>query len=283
MTALPASARGALPWARLAIYAILAVFGAIYLVPALLVLMAAFRTSHEVAQHGLIAWPERLSLAPFVFAWTEACVSGTCEGIASNFFNSVKIAIPATLIATAIGAVNGYALSHWRFPGASIVFGAIVLGAFMPPQTTLLPWAWTIGRLHLFNSVYGLILIHAVQGLALTTLFARSFFAQVPADLLKAAQVDGAGFWRIFFRVMLPLSPPILIVMVIWQFTQVWNDFLFGVVFSTGSGQPVTAALQSMGQGSSAAAVLIASIPPLLIYFFGGRYFVRGLTMGAIR
>jgi len=283
MAILTSSMHGAPAWGRVAIYAILVGFGAVYLLPALLVLNAAFRTSHDVAQHGLIAWPERLSLAPFVFAWTEACVSGTCEGIASNFFNSIRIAIPATLIATAIGAVNGYALSHWRFPGASIVFGAIVLGAFMPPQTTLLPWAWTIGTLHLYNSVYGLILIHSVQGLALTTLFARSFFAQVPADLVRAAQVDGAGFWRIFFRVMLPLSPPILIVMLIWQFTQVWNDFLFGVVFSTGSGQLVTAALQSMGQGSSAAAVLIASIPPLLIYFFGGRYFVRGLTMGAIR
>ncbi len=269
--------------ARALIYGSLSLFAAIYLLPAFVLVTNAFRDSAEVARHGLIAWPEGFSWVNFTQSWSKACVSGTCSGIAPNFLNSLMITIPAVIIATGFGALNGYVLSQWRFRGADLLFGVILFGVFLPGQITLLPWAFILGKLNLANSVQGLVLVHAVQGLSFATLFCRNFYTQIPTDLVKAARIDGAGFWRIFGRIILPLSPPILIVTVIWQFTSVWNDYLFGLVFSTGTGQPVTAALMSARAGGQSAAVLIAALPPLLVYLFGGRFFVRGLTMGALR
>lgn len=268
---------------RIALYATLTLFALIYLVPAVVVFFSSFRTPVDVMENGLIAFPERFSFDSWVRAWTRMCVSGTCEGIAANFWNSLKITVPATLISTALGAINGYVLSKWKFPGSEIVFAGMLFGVFLPPQITLLPWAWVIGQLGLSNSIYGLTLIHCVMGLGFTTLFCRNFYAQVPNDLIKAAQIDGAGFWRTFVRVILPLSPPILIVTLIWQFTQIWNEYLYGVVFTSGTEQPITAALRGAGVGGSSATVMIAALPPLLIFIVGGRYFMRGLTEGAVK
>jgi glucose/mannose transport system permease protein len=235
--------------------------------------------------------PQSFSLDAWSQAWSSYCVGGSCNGIRQNFLNSVELTIPATIISTIFGAMNGYILSKWKFRGSEIVFGCMLLGVFMPGQVTLMPWAFVLGKLHLSNSIGGLILIHCVQGLSFTTLFCRNFYANIPDDLMKAARIDGAGFWRIFWKIILPLSPPILIVTVIWQFTGIWNEFLFGVIFTSGAEQPVTAALVALGQGGvsvrvynvSSAAVLIGAIPPLLVYLLGGKYFVRGLTQGAIK
>ncbi len=268
---------------RVAIYGTLAVFAAVYLLPSLVIVASSFRTSRDVAANGLISFPESFSFAPYIRAWTSICVSGICEGIAPNFFNSLRITLPATLISTALGALNGYILSKWRFRGSGIIFTMILLGVFVSPQVTLLPWAWIMGQLGLANSATGLILIHSVQGIAFTTLFCRNFYVTLPDQLIQAARVDGAGFWRIFHRVVLPLSPPILIVAIIWQFTGIWNEYLYGMVFTSGTEQPITVALMSAGTGSQSASVIIAALPPLLIYLLGGRYFVRGLTHGSMR
>ena len=248
-----------------------------------MVLSNSFRTGLDVARNGVIAFPERLTLDHFIHVWTKACVSGVCKGIAPNFWNSLVIATPATLVATILGFLNGYVLSKWRFPGAGWVYGLIMLGVFIPAQTSLLPWAWIIGQLGLSNSVVGLIMIHSVQGIAFATLFSRNLFVGVPDEIVKAARIDGAGFWRILRKIMLPLAGPMIVVTVIWQFTSIWNEYLFGMVFTRGDQQPVTAALMGVRAGGSSAAVLIAALPPLLIYFFGGRYFVRGLTQGAVK
>ncbi|TIY02882.1 MAG: carbohydrate ABC transporter permease, partial [Mesorhizobium sp.] len=224
-------------------------------------------------------------------AWGTYCVSGTCEGMKRNFFNSLWMTIPATVISTLLGAMNGYVLSKWRFKGSEILFNLMLLGVFMPGQISLMPWAFLLGKLGLTNSTYGLVLIHVVQGISFTTLFCRNFYVSIPDDLIKAARIDGAGFWRIFRKIILPLSPPILIVTVIWQFTGIWNEYLFGVVFTSGQRQPITAALVALNAGGTtaraydvmSAAVLIGALPPLLIYLFGGKYFVRGLTQGAIK
>jgi len=167
----------------------------------------------------------------------------------------------------------------------------MTLGVFMPGQMVLLPWARVLGWLGLTNTTSGLVLIHCVQGLSFTTLFCRNYYVNIPDDLIKAARIDGAGFWRIFRKIILPLSPPILIVTVIWQFTNIWNEFLFAVIFSSGTHQPITAALIALSAGGTSvhqynvesAAVLIAALPPLLVYLFGGRYFLRGLTQGALK
>lgn len=281
----PFAARAYRKWltTRIVIYGLLGLFALIYMVPALIVLFNSFRTGTDVANNGIIAFPERFTFDAFVHVWTRACVSGMCNGIAPNFINSLLITIPSTLISTALGVINGYVLSKWRFPGSEWIFGLMLLGVFMPGQMSLLPWAWIMGNLGLSNSVTGLVIIHSIQGISFATLFCRNFFASVPDEIVKAARIDGAGFWRIFNKVMLPLATPIIVVTVIWQFTSIWNEYLFGMVFTRGDQQPVTVALMSVGAGGSSAAVLIAAVPPLLIFLFGGRFFVRGLTQGAVK
>ena len=188
--------------------------------------------------------PRSFSFDAWAEAWSTYCVGGTCEGMQRNFYNSLKMAIPATIISTAIGAINGYILSKWRFRGSEVLFGCMLLGVFMPGQIALMPWAFILGKLGLTNSIYGPRPRPLVQGLSFTTLFCRNYYVSIPDDLIKAARIDGAGFWRIFRKIMLPLSPPILIVTVIWQFTGIWNEFLYRASSSPpGSEQPITAAL----------------------------------------
>jgi glucose/mannose transport system permease protein len=276
---------------RIVIYGLLGLFSIIYIVPLFVVVFNSFRTLPEISANGLIWFPMSFRLEAWPQAWSDWCIGGQCNGMQRYFWNSVFMVVPATIISTALGAINGYILSKWRFPGSEIVFGCMLLGVFMPGQIALLPWAYLLGVLELNNSVYGLVLVHCIQGLSFTTLFCRNYYVGIPDDLIKAARIDGAGFWRIFYKIILPLSPPILIVTVIWQFTGIWNEYLFGVVLNSGTNQPITAALVALSLSGTtvrtydvmSAAVLIAALPPLLVYFFGGKYFVRGLTQGAIK
>lgn len=276
---------------RVVIYGLLLFFSLLYIVPLFVVVFNSMRSLPEIAQNGLISLPRSFQFTSWQQAWSDFCIGGQCKGVQGYFWNSVSMVIPATIISTLLGALNGYILSKWRFPGSETIFGLMLLGVFMPGQIALLPWAFLLGKLGLANSVYGLVLVHCIQGLSFTTLFCRNYYVGIPDDLVKAARIDGAGFWRIFYRIILPLSPPILIVTVIWQFTGIWNEYLFGVVLNSGSNQPITAALVALSMNGTtvrsydvmSAAVLIGAIPPLLVYFFGGKYFVRGLTQGAIK
>jgi len=277
--------------AKLVVYALLSLFALYYVLPLCVVVLNSFRDLSDISRNGLIGLPHSFSLEHWSAAWNQFCVGGTCKGVEPFFLNSVAMAVPATIISTAIGSINGYILSKWRFTSSEILFGLMTLGVFMPGQMVLLPWARVLGWLGLTNSTSGLVLIHCVQGLSFTTLFFRNYYVNIPDDLIKAARIDGAGFWRIFRKIVLPLSPPIMIVTVIWQFTNIWNEFLFAVIFSSGTHQPITAALIALSAGGTSvrqyniesAAVLIAALPTLLVYIFGGRYFLRGLTQGAIK
>jgi glucose/mannose transport system permease protein len=276
---------------RVVIYGLLTLFALVYLLPLAVVFFNSFRDLPEIAQNGLISFPQSFTFKAWQEAWSTFCINGTCEGMQGNFYNSLRMTIPATIISTLLGALNGYILSKWKFKGSEFLFTCMMFGVFMPGQIALMPWAYLLGVLGLNNNTWGLVLIHCVQGLSFTTLFCRNFYVNIPDDLIKAARIDGAGFWRIFYKIILPLSPPILIVTVIWQFTGIWNEFLFGVVFTSGRSQPITAALVALSGGETnvhnydvmSAAVLIGALPPLLVYFFGGKYFVRGLTQGAIK
>ncbi|MEK9704259.1 MAG: carbohydrate ABC transporter permease [Deltaproteobacteria bacterium] len=276
---------------RTIIYGLLAVFAFIYLLPLAVVIMNSFRPLPEIAANGLINFPRQIQFSAWSDAWSSICINGACEGMKRNFYNSLYMTIPATIISTILGAINGYILSKWRFRGSEILFTCMVFGVFVPGQIALLPWAFLLGKLGLQNSITGLALVHIIQGLSFTTLFCRNFYISIPDDLIKAARIDGAGFWRIFRKIVLPISPPILIVTVIWQFTGIWNEFLFGVVLTSGKEQPITAALVALSAGETnvrqfdvmSAGVLIGALPPLLIYFLGGKYFVRGLTQGAVK
>jgi glucose/mannose transport system permease protein len=190
-----------------------------------------------------------------------------------------------------MGAANGDVFAKWRFPGSEAFFSALLLGCFIPFQVILLPMSQTLGWLGIAQSVRGLVLVHTVYGLAFTSLFFRNFYVTIPTELVKAAKIDGAGFFRIFWKIMLPVSVPIFVVSIIWQTTQIWNDFLFGVAFSGSDSQPVTVALNNLVNTSTGvkeynvdmAAAIIAGIPTLLVYIVSGKYFLRGLTAGAVK
>jgi glucose/mannose transport system permease protein len=207
------------------------------------------------------------------------------------FFNSVKMVIPAVLLSSIIGAFNGYVLTHWRFRGADAFFTMLLVGCFIPFQAILLPMARVQGYFGLSNTIGGLVLVHVVYGIAFTTMFFRNFYVSVPAELVKAARIDGAGFFMIFTKIMMPISLPIFMVCLIWQFTQIWNDFLFGIVFSGVDSMPITVALNNLVNTSTGvkeynvdmAGAIIAALPTLLVYVIAGRYFVRGLTAGAVK
>jgi len=273
------------------IYPILIAFAAFFLLPMVVVVLNSLRSFEEITQTSVLGLPRSLLWRNWSDAWSGYCMAGNCTGIQPYMWNSLAIAIPATIISTLIGAVNGYVLSLWRFRGAATLFAIITFGVFLPAQMKLIPWAITLRELGLSNTVRGLVLIHIVGGISFTTLFCRNYYVNVPQDLIRAARVDGAGFFQIFWRIILPLSPPILIVTVIWQFTNIWNEFLFGITFSEGGNRPVTAALMSLNAniaqareyGIESAAVLLAALPTLLVYIFGGKYFLRGLTSGSVK
>ena len=278
-------------WTRIIVYALLIVLAIGFLVPLGVVIANSLRSNQEIAASSLIAWPAQLTFANYPQAWNKFCMAEHCWGIQPYMVNSLTLTIPATILSTFLGALAGYSISLWRFRGDQLVFGLVTLGIFLPEQMKLIPWVVVLRDLGLMNTIAGLVLIHTVQGLSFTTLFCRNFYVGIPQDLLKAARIDGAGFFRIFWRIILPLSPPILIVTVIFQFTGIWNEFLYGVTFTTGDQQPVTAALIALSAaitsepmfGDQSAAVLIAALPTLLVYLFGGRYFLRGLTAGAVK
>ena len=278
-------------WTRFIVYAALIVLALLFLVPLGVVVVNSLRSSREIAATSLIGWPSHLIFSNYAQAWNKFCMAEHCWGIEPYMLNSLTLAIPATIISTLLGALAGYSISLWRFRGDQFVFGVVTLGIFLPEQMKLIPWVIVLRDLSLMNTISGLVLIHTVQGMSFTTLFCRNYYVGIPQDLLKAARIDGAGFFRIFWRIILPLSPPILIVTVIFQFTGIWNEFLYGVTFTSGGQQPVTAALIALSAaitsepmyGEQSAAVLIAALPTLLVYLFGGRYFLRGLTAGGVK
>ncbi len=276
---------------RAVVYAVVILLAAGYLVPMVVVVLNSLRTAEEIAQTSMIGWPKVWAFQNYTAAWSDFCIAQTCSGIRPYMLNSALVTLPATVFSTLLGAVAGYAISLWRFRGDSWIFALVTLGVFLPEQMRLIPWTIVLRDVGLTNTLSGLVMIHTIQGLSFTTLFCRNYYVAIPQDLMKAARIDGAGFFRIFHRIVMPLSPPILIVTVIWQFTHIWNEFLYGVTFTTGTQQPVTAALIALSAsvadvpqyGVQSAAVVVAAVPTLLVYLFGGRYFVRGLTAGAVK
>ncbi|BAP41377.1 carbohydrate ABC transporter permease [Pseudomonas sp. 21LCFQ02] len=267
---------------RLLIHAVLWLACLVYLVPLVVMLLTSFKTPEDIGSGNLLSWPAVVTVIGWVKAWN--IVDG-------YFWNSIRITIPAVIISTAIGALNGYVLSMWRFRGSQLFFGLLLFGCFLPFQTVLLPASFTLGKMGLASTTTGLVFVHVVYGLAFTTLFFRNFYVTIPEALVRAARLDGAGFFTIFWRIVLPMSTPIIMVCLIWQFTQIWNDFLFGVVFSSGDSQPITVALNNLVNTSTGvkeynvdmAAAMIAGLPTLLVYILAGKYFLRGLTAGAVK
>jgi glucose/mannose transport system permease protein len=277
---------------RAVLYGVLIIIAAYYLLPLMLMIMTSFRSMDEIRMGQLIEWPKSFSLDAWSMAWREVQIGAREDrGLRPYFLNSIQMVIPAVAISTILGALNGYVLSFWKFRGSELFFGALLIGCFLPFQAILLPQSQLLGSLGLAGTMTGLVLTHVVYGVSFTTLFFRNYYVNLPHELVKAAKLDGAGFWIIFFRIILPLSAPILVVTVIWQFTQIWNDFLFGVVFSDPSSQPVTVGLNNMVNSSTGekqynvdmAGAIIAALPTIVVYVVAGKYFVRGLTAGSVK
>jgi glucose/mannose transport system permease protein len=276
---------------RVLIYSLLTFVALLYLMPLVVMLITSLKDLDEIRSGTLLSLPQSLNFDAWGKAWGTACTGVSCEGLKGYFWNSVLIVVPAVAISTVLGALNGYVLTKWKFKGSDLFFGMLLIGTMIPFQVILLPMARTLGFLGLAGTTSGLVLVHVIYGLAFTTLFFRNYYISIPTELVNAARIDGAGFWMIFVRIIIPVSIPIIVVSVIWQFTQIWNDFLFGVVYSSGDAQPITVALNNLVNTSTGvkeynvdmAAAIIAALPTLLVYVVAGKYFVKGLTAGAVK
>jgi glucose/mannose transport system permease protein len=277
--------------ARAILYVVLALFCLYYLLPLYVMLVNSLKPLAEITSGGMMALPWQWTLEPWHSAWSEAQVGVQATGLRPYFLNSFMMVIPAVLITTILGALNGYVLTKWSFRGATVVFGLILFGCFIPFQTVLIPMARTLGMLGLAGTVPGLIFVHFVYGISFSTLYFRNYYAAFPTELVRAAQIDGAGFFTIFWRILLPSSGPIAVVCIIWLFTNIWNDFLFGASFSDFDSQPMTVALNNLVQSSTGvkeynvhfAGAIMAALPTLLVYIVAGRFFVRGLMSGSVK
>ena len=271
---------------RWGLYLLLCLFALYYLLPLFVMVTTSLKSLDEIRSGSLVALPRDITFEAWRTAWSGACTGIQCEGLRPYFWNSVLLAVPAVLISTVVGALNGYVVAQWRFRGANIIFSLMLFGCFIPFQVVLLPMARLLGLMGIAGTIPGLIFVHVIYGLGFTTLFFRNYYVTIPSELVKAAKVDGAGFFRIFWSIFLPLSLPIITVSVIWQFTQIWNDFLFGVSFSSAGTQPVTVALNNIVNSTTGvkaynvdmAAAIIAGLPTLFVYVLAGKYFIRGLT-----
>ena len=276
---------------RWLLYVLLGLFALYYLLPLFVMVTTSLKSLEEIRTGSLVALPREVTFDAWKTAWSGACTGIQCEGLRPYFWNSVLLAVPAVFLSTLIGALNGYVVAQWRFKGANLIFSLMLFGCFIPFQVVLLPMARLLGMMGIAGTIPGLIFVHVIYGIGFTTLFFRNYYVTIPSELVKAAKVDGANFFRIFWSIFLPLSLPIIVVTVIWQFTQIWNDFLFGVSFSQAGTQPVTVALNNIVNSTTGvkeynvdmAAAIIAALPTLFVYVVAGKYFIRGLTAGSVK
>ncbi|MFK7992609.1 MAG: carbohydrate ABC transporter permease [Granulosicoccus sp.] len=273
------------------LYGILILVAMYYLLPLYVMVITSMKGMPEIRLGNVFSPPVEVTFQPWVKAWAEACTGINCDGLSRGFWNSVRILIPSVLLSIAIASINGYALANWRFKGSELFFNILIIGAFIPYQVMLYPLVIILREIGLYGSLWGLVLVHTVFGMPILTLLFRNYFASVPQELFKAARVDGAGFWGIFFRIMLPMSLPIFVVAIILQVTGIWNDFLFGVVYTKPDVYPMTVQLNNIVNSVQGvkeynvnmAATLLTGLVPLIIYFASGKLFVRGIAAGAVK
>jgi glucose/mannose transport system permease protein len=276
---------------RAALYALLLVLAFVFLMPVYVMVVNSLKPLDEIRSGNLMALPMAWTIEPWLTAWSTAQIGVQATGLKPYFINSFLLVIPAVVIATLIGALNGYILTQYRFRGAHLLFAAMLFSVFIPYQIVLIPMAKTLGTLGIAGTVTGLVFVNVVYGIGFTTLFFRNYYAAFPAELVRSARMDGAGFFGVLWRILLPNSAPIIVVTVIWQFTNIWNEFLFGASFSDYNSYPLTVALNNLVSSSTGvkeynvhfAGAFIAALPTLIVYLLSGKYFVRGLMAGSVK
>ena len=276
---------------RTFIYVVLIFFALFYLLPFFIMLVNSIKPLPEITGGNMMSLPRAPTVEPWISAWGSAQIGVEATGLKPYFLNSILMVVPAVAISTILGAMNGYILTKWKFRGSDILFGLMLFSCFIPFQIVLIPMARVLGTIGLAGTTTGLILVHVVYGIGFSTLYFRNYYAAFPTELVRAAMMDGAGFFRIFWRIMLPVSGPIAVVCIIWQFTNIWNDFLFGASFADLDSMPMTVALNNLVNSSTGvkaynvdfAGAILAALPTLLVYIVAGRYFVRGLMAGSVK
>ncbi|MBT5978658.1 MAG: carbohydrate ABC transporter permease [Gammaproteobacteria bacterium] len=273
------------------LYGTLLIVAVYYLIPLYVMIVTSLKGMPEIRLGNIFSPPIEVTFEPWIKAWSQACTGLNCDGLSRGFWNSVKITLPSVIVSIAIASVNGYALANWRFKGANLFFTILIFGAFIPYQIMIYPLVILLRDLGIYTKLPGLILIHSIFGMPILTLLFRNYFTTIPEELFKAARVDGAGFWGIYFRVMMPMSLPIFVVAIILQVTGIWNDFLFGVIYTKPDTYPMTVQLNNIVNSVQGvkeynvnmAATLLTGLVPLAIYFISGRLFVRGIAAGAVK
>ena len=273
------------------LYGALLLAAVYYLLPLYVMIVTSLKGMPEIRLGNIFSPPVEITFEPWVKAWSQACTGLNCDGLSRGFLNSVIITVPSVLVSIAVASVNGYALANWRFKGADLFFTILIIGAFIPYQVMLYPMVIILREIGVYGTLTGLIIVHTVFGMPILTLLFRNYFTSLPEELFKAARVDGAGFWGIYFRIMLPMAVPIMVVAMILQVTGIWNDFLFGVVFTKPEYYPMTVQLNNIVNSVQGvkeynvnmAATILTGLVPLVIYFISGRLFVRGIAAGAVK
>jgi glucose/mannose transport system permease protein len=283
--------RRALSRRNIILYGTLLVVALYYLLPLYVMIVTSLKGMPEIRLGNIFSPPMEITFEPWVKAWATACTGLNCDGLSRGFWNSVRITVPSVVLSIAIASVNGYALANWRFKGAEIFFTILIVGAFIPYQVMIYPIVIVLREIGLYGSLWGLVIVHSIFGMPILTLLFRNYFASIPEELFKAARVDGAGFWGTYFRIMLPMSLPIFVVAIILQVTGIWNDFLFGVIYTRPDTYPMTVQLNNIVNSMQGvkeynvnmAATILTGLVPLIVYFASGRLFVRGIAAGAVK
>ncbi|MGH1414408.1 MAG: carbohydrate ABC transporter permease [Pelagimonas sp.] len=273
------------------LWSVLAVVLIYYALPLYVMIITSLKGMPEIRTGKIFAPPVEITFEPWKKAAFSACTGLVCEGLSAGFLNSVKILIPSLIASIAVTSVTGYALANWKFKGSEVFFTILIFGAFIPYQVMIYPLVILLRELGLFGSISGLVLIHTIFAMPILTLLFRNYFTSLPDELFKAARVDGAGFWGIYFRIMVPMSLPIFMVAIILQITGIWNDFLFGVIYTKPEHYPMTVQLNNIVNAVQGvkeynvnmAATLLTGLVPLTIYFASGKLFVRGIAAGAVK
>ena len=273
------------------LYGTLFVAAAYYLLPLYVMVVTSLKGMPEIRLGNIFAPPVEITFEPWVKAWANACTGLNCDGLSRGFWNSVRILVPSVVISIVVASVSGYAMANWKFKGSELFFSILIIGAFIPYQVMIYPIVIVLREMGVYGTLTGLVIVHTIFGMPILTLLFRNYFASLPEELFKAARIDGANFWQIYFRIMLPMSLPIFVVAMILQVTGIWNDFLFGVVFTRPEYYPMTVQLNNIVNSVQGvkeynvnmAATLLTGAVPLIVYFLSGRLFVRGIAAGAVK
>jgi glucose/mannose transport system permease protein len=262
-----------------------------YLLPLYVMVVTSLKGMPEIRLGNIFSPPMEITFEPWVRAWSTVCTGLNCDGLSRGFWNSVRITVPSVVLSIAIASVNGYALANWRFKGANVFFTILIVGAFIPYQVMIYPIVIILREIGLYGSLWGLVVVHSIFGMPILTLLFRNYFSSIPEELFRAARVDGAGFWGIYFKIMMPMSLPIFVVAIIIQVTGIWNDFLFGVIYTKPDSYPMTVQLNNIVNATQGvkeyninmAATILTGLVPLAVYFASGKLFVRGIAAGAVK